>query len=329
MPLQRAWYRLNIISFLLLPVSWLYQLLVFIRRRLYLGGIKGQKKPPLPVVIVGNITVGGTGKSPLIIALVELLQANGFKPGVISRGYGGSHSGEPLSVTAMSDALVVGDEPLMIVQRTGVPLMIGQNRVAAADAMWQSNDVDVILCDDGLQHYPLARDLELSVVDVERQFGNGFCLPAGPLREPVSRLKHVDFVVYNGSLVHQYGFMLEPLIAIPLQGGGAIPVGSFVGQKVQAIAGIGHPQRFFNALVAHGLDVATTAFQDHHQYSLSDFDSTRTQPLLMTEKDAVKCRSLALENAWYVPVSADLTDGLKEDFLLQVNQLRERYRREC
>jgi tetraacyldisaccharide 4'-kinase len=282
---------------------------------------------PVPVIIVGNISVGGTGKTPLLIALCEYLVRQGYKPGVISRGYGASISGE-YSVAANDDAAACGDEPLLIKQRTGCPVMIGRDRVAAAKKLLAENDCDVILSDDGMQHYRLKRDIEIAVVDTQRKFGNGFCLPAGPLREPGSRLNKVDMVVHHGKSDHKYHFSLEFGAAINLATGEQRDVESFTAEKAHAVAGIGHPGRFFRQLQALGVDVTEHAFPDHHAYTSSDIDYADSLPILMTEKDAVKCKRLqsvntvggTYENIWAVPVSAKLSDQLGIDLTELVKQ---------
>jgi len=325
--LDHYWYSQNPIAWILLPLSWLFCAVVILRRFIYVRGWLASHGVTVPVVIVGNISVGGTGKTPLIIGLCEYLMQQGFNPGVVSRGYGASISGE-YSVTANDDATSCGDEPLLIRQRTGCPVVIGRDRVAAAKKLMAENDCDVVLSDDGMQHYRLRRDIEIAVVDAERKLGNGFCLPAGPLRETESRLGSVDMVVHHGNREAEYHFSLEFEDTVNLVTGERRPLKSFSTVTVHAVAGIGYPQRFFNQLRYQGLQVIEHAFPDHHVFSVDDIIFTDGLPVLMTEKDAVKCARLqplpssgsALENCWSVPVNADLSDRLGPDLLELIKQ---------
>ena len=267
---------------------------------------------PVPVVMVGNIAVGGTGKTPVTLAVIEALQALGARPGVLSRGYGGTGP-FPRLLGAQSTAAEVGDEPVLIARRSGVPVCVAPSRIAAGTALLAAHpEVDVLVCDDGLQHYALARDIELCVVDGARGHGNGHRLPAGPLREPPARMAACDLVLVNGGDAAAHGakalrFDLVSDEAIGLHGGVRRPLASFAGQTVDALAGIGHPQRFFDQLAAQGMAVRGHAFADHHAYTAADLAFAGAAPLLMTEKDAVKCRALALPpglEAWVVPVRA-------------------------
>ncbi len=321
------WYSQNPVAWLLLPVSAIYCLLVFLRRALYKTRLIKSYKLPVPVIIVGNITVGGTGKTPLLIALVAMLQQKGYRPGVVSRGYGGSVTGERL-VKESDDAGMIGDEPCLILKRTGCQLVVGRDRVAAAQLLLTKSDCNVILSDDGLQHYRMQRDVEIAIVDKNRQYGNGYCLPAGPLRETVSRLKQVDMVVSHcsdaesaGSTNQSLHFSLQFLDAINLKTGETRSIESFSTQPVHAVAGIGHPERFFNQLKKNDLEVITHAFADHHKFTAADFMFDNDYPVLMTEKDAVKCQGLSAENLWYVPVDAGLSQGLQQHFLSSIDAL--------
>lgn len=270
---------------------------------------------PVPVIVVGNIAVGGTGKTPITLLLIEQLRAMGRKPGVLSRGYGG-RGPFPLLVDAETAPERCGDEPALIAQRTHVPLCVAPSRVSAGRALLAAHpEVDVLVCDDGLQHYALARDLELCVIDGYRGHGNGHRLPAGPLREPVVRAADCALLLINGSDAAPYGdralrFDLIAERAVALHGEATRPLASFAGETVDAIAGIGAPQRFFDQLRRLGLTVREHAFDDHHAYSQSDVAFAGPAPLLMTEKDAVKCRRLNLPSsveAWVVPVDAHLS----------------------
>ena len=275
------------------------------------------------VVVVGNITVGGSGKTPLVIRLCRILQEAGLAPGVISRGYGSPARGLRL-VSPASDPGVVGDEPLLIAQRSGVPVIVAPDRCAAARALIKRG-IRVIVSDDGLQHYRLPRNLEICVIDGGRGLGNGRLLPAGPLREPVERLDSVDYIVINGE-----ANPLPPALAVthmslvggllrPLDGGQNWRLSQFGGCRVNAVAGIGNPGRFFDLLRHARIKVIEHAFPDHHAFQRSDFDGmSRDLPILMTEKDAVKCRHLGLENAWFLSVEAVLPAEWEEEFLRQV-----------
>jgi len=325
--LDHYWYSQNPVAWVLLPLSLLFCAVSLVRRFAYVKGLLPSYAMPVPVIIVGNISVGGTGKTPLLIALCEYLIRQGYKPGVISRGYGSSISGE-YSVAANDDAAACGDEPLLIKQRTGCPVTIGRDRVAAAKKLLAENDCNVILSDDGMQHYRLKRDIEIAVVDTLRKFGNGYCLPAGPLREPESRLQKVNMLVHHGKSDNKYHFSLEFGAAINLVTVEQKDTQSFTAGKVHAVAGIGHPERFFRQLKAVGVEVIEHAFPDHHVYTCSDIDYADNLPILMTEKDAVKCKLLQSvntvgdtnENIWAVPVSAKLSDKLGIDLIELIKQ---------
>jgi tetraacyldisaccharide 4'-kinase len=274
--------------------------------------------------VVGNLTVGGTGKTPLVIWLVERLRAMGLRPGIVLRGYGAGETGKAMTqvVEFDSDPAQVGDEALLLRLRTGVPVRVDRDRVRAARALVAA-DVNVIVADDGLQHLRLARNYEIAVIDAARGFGNGYLLPAGPLREPVTRLATVGAVVINGESgagaalaeghaqalfsMRLCGERLYPL-ATPLAGSpgadSSIALASFAGKQVHAMAGIGNPQRFFDQLRGAGLRVSEHPFPDHHRYRSPDLQFDDDLPVLMTEKDAVKCRAFAADNRWYLPVTA-------------------------
>ncbi len=259
------------------------------------------------MIIVGNITVGGSGKTPLVIRLVELLREAGYQPGIVSRGYQGGSRYWPRRVTADSDPREVGDEPVLLARRCRCPVVVDPDRVSAAQTLLRSSDCDVILADDGLQHYRLARDLEIAVIDT-RRLGNRACLPAGPLREPPGRLRSVDFVVGNG--LAQEGEVLMVLAGervVNLRDEGvSCTLKMLQGSLVHAVAGIGNPTRFFNHLRQQGIRVLEHAFPDHYDYTIEDLDFSDELPVLMTEKDAVKCRDWVDDRCWYVPVQAQL-----------------------
>lgn len=305
--LQQRWYEDRPPPWWTLPVEALYRAATSARRALYRCGWKRSERLPVPVIVVGNITVGGAGKTPLVIALVEALRERGFRPGVVSRGYGGNAQ-EPILLNDDSDPRMVGDEPALIKLRTGAPVAIGRDRPKAAGLLLEAG-ANVVIADDGLQHYALARDVEICVVDGVRRFGNARLLPAGPLREPVSRLQEVDCIVCNGGepQAGELAMHLQAADVIDLRDPTSMrALNTFAGQCVHAIAGIGHPARFFAMLREHGIEVVEHPFPDHHAYSARDLAFGDSRPVLMTEKDAVKCRFHAGENMWVVPVRACL-----------------------
>lgn len=306
--LQRRWHEPGAsVPWWTRPVAAFFGGVTSLRRDWYRRGWLRSTRLSVPVIVIGNLTVGGAGKTPLVIALVEALRARGLNPGVVSRGYGGAKR-SPQLLGMNPDPTQTGDEPALIHLRTGVPVAIGADRPAAARLLTEQG-VDVVVADDGLQHYALARDIEVCVVDGERRFGNERLLPAGPLREPLTRLRNVDFIVCNGG---------EPRageIAMRLQLNDVVSLQQpthhqslihFVGSRVHAVAGIGNPARFFDAVRAQGIEVIEHPFPDHHHFTQTDFIFDDGLPVLMTEKDAVKCRAFAKPNWWSVPVSAEL-----------------------
>ena len=307
--LQRAWYQGHPALSLLAPLEALYRRVVMARRRTFLAGRSDSYRAPVPVIVVGNITVGGTGKTPLILWLIEHCRQRGLKVGVVSRGYGAKPPAYPWRVQAQHAAAQAGDEPLLIVQRTGVPLMIDPDRARAVQALLESEPLDLILSDDGLQHYRLARDLELVLVDATRGLGNRRCLPAGPLREPADRLQSVDAVLFNGAEADSaegYGFTMRPTGLVELASGAQWPLDHFpAGQQLHAVAGIGNPQRFFTTLEALHWRPIPHPFADHASYSPGQLSFSPALPLVMTEKDAVKCRAFALPGWCYLQVQAE------------------------
>lgn len=306
---MKIWQSRSLITWLLAPFSLLFWLVSQIRRQLYRKKILPSYRPPVPVVVVGNISVGGNGKTPVVVWLVEQLQQRGLKVGVISRGYGGENRHFPQLVTAESSPQQMGDEPVLIAQRTQAPVAVSPNRQQSIELLLSHNDLDVIITDDGLQHYRLERDLEWVVVDGERRFGNGFVLPAGGLRELPRRLRSVQAVICNGKYAKpgEHSMTLAPDKAINLNTGEKRPLTDFQQMPCVAMAGIGYPPRFFTMLENLGISLkARHAFADHQSYrpeQLSALAENAT-PLLMTEKDAVKCHTFAQANWWYVPVSA-------------------------
>lgn len=308
--LQQRWYQDLPPPWWTLPVAALYRAISGLRHAFYKRGWKRSVRLPVPVVVVGNISVGGTGKTPLVIALVEALRQCGFKPGVVSRGYGGSAQG-PMVLGGDPDPRVTGDEPALIKLRTRAPVAIGRDRAAAARLLVE-DDIDVVVADDGLQHYALARDVEICVVDGARRFGNGHLLPAGPLREPLSRLECVDFIICNGGEARpgEFAMHLKTEDAFALDDPSCRrALDSFAGERVHAVAGIGHPARFFATLREQGIEPVEHPFADHHAYAARDLQFGDGLPVLMTEKDAIKCRAFARGNWWAVPVRATLPAG--------------------
>ncbi len=306
--LLAAWYDGHPALSLLRPLEWLYRRVVDGKRARFVAGEGSIYQPPVPLIVVGNITVGGTGKTPMILWLIEHCRQRGLRVGVVSRGYGAKPPQLPWRVQADQAAALAGDEPLLIVQRNGVPLMIDPDRSQAVKALLATEKLDLILSDDGLQHYRLARDLELVLIDAARGLGNGRCLPAGPLREPIERLQSVDGVLYNGASEDRdsgFAFRLQPTALVNLLTGERKPVDHFApGQAVHAVAGIGNPQRFFNTLETLHLQPVPHAFADHAEYSAAALSFEPTLPLVMTEKDAVKCRAFAAPDWWYLAVDA-------------------------
>ncbi|MGM3191282.1 tetraacyldisaccharide 4'-kinase [Dickeya dadantii subsp. dieffenbachiae] len=309
--IERIWSGRSPLYRLLLPLSLLYGLISHLIRLSYRCGWRNVWRAPVPVVVVGNLTAGGNGKTPVVIWLVEQLQQQGYRVGVVSRGYGGKTDRYPLRVTDEVTTAQAGDEPVLIYQRTGVPVAVAPKRRDAVEALLAHQPLDVIVTDDGLQHYALARDMELVVVDGVRRFGNGWWLPAGPMRERASRLRSVDAVIVNG------GEAKNGEIAMQLTAGDAVNLLTGERRTVSALpplvamAGIGHPPRFFATLKAQRCTlVREVAFADHQHWQAEELQALTAndqQPLIMTEKDAVKCRAFARANWWYLPVDAVLS----------------------
>lgn len=330
---ERHWYSVTPVSFLLFPLSLVFRAAVALRRALYRFGPFKPVRMRVPVVIVGNLTVGGTGKTPLVMWLVGLLRARGMRPGIVSRGYGGRQRA-PMAVTATSAAADCGDEAVMLAQCCNVPVWVGRDRVATARALLNAApECDVILSDDGLQHYRLARDVEIVVVDGRRGAGNGLMLPAGPLREPTTRLKTVDAIVVNVSESATVGLkaITPAAYAMSLAGsefynllnpGHRAGAQHFRGRRVHALAGIGRPERFFHHLRRLGIDFTAHPFPDHHAFTAAEVAFADAECILMTEKDAVKCRAFANEKHWVLPVAAELDPAFGETVLGKLRTLR-------
>ena len=331
--LQRAWYEKASGYWLLVPLSLLYAGVVALRRAAYRRGWLRSRRMPVPVVVIGNLVAGGTGKTPVTLFLAEALRARGFEPGIVSRGYGGKGELRPRAVTPDAVAADVGDEPLLLARRAGCPVVVGSDRSAAAEQLI-SRGVDVVLADDGLQHYRLERDFEVCVVDAERGFGNGWLLPAGPLREPLSRLAGVDAVLLNGPAgdghsslrdvaAHSPRFMLTAERAERVDGTETRPLAEFAGTGVHAVAGIGNPARFFRLLKSHGLTVVEHPLPDHAPLSEATIDELlpaeqKDCDVLMTEKDAVKLAGTHNTRLWYVPVDLVIDPAAAEALVAEV-----------
>lgn len=331
--LNRCWYGRGLDCLvargLLIPFSVLFRLLVVLRAWFYRRGWLHAERMPVPVVVVGNLTAGGAGKTPLTLALVAWLLEAGFRPGIISRGHGGTGR-QAMSVMPESDPALVGDEPVLLARRAGCPVWVGRKRAEAGRQLLVFHpEVDVLVADDGLQHYALGRDVEIVVVDGQRGLGNGWMLPAGPLREPPRRMQSVTAVVMNGD-AHPGLAVPQPFFRMRLRGdrlqnlldpAQAVPASALADGPVHAVAGIGNPQRFFDALAAKGLAVVPHAFPDHHAFKPEDLPPGR---LVMTEKDAVKIAPLAqergLRDCWVLAVDAELEPGLKELMLSLLNK---------
>ena len=358
--LTREWQHNSPWQIFLRPVSWLFRLLVALRRRAYQFNLFKSSSVGVPVIVVGNISVGGTGKTPLVLALVDMLTRRGMHCGIVTRGYNRRAdvpSEIPIHITPnLPPGSVISDEATLLARRAGVPVYASANRVEAAEALLRNHgDVDVIISDDGLQHYALRRDIEICVIDGARGLGNGALLPAGPLREPASRLNAVDAIVVNGNAIHpeikpdrrgrewpqgpigravasparpstpRFDMMLANETFINLQSDRRLEqsdaLAAFHGKHIHALAGIGNPQRFFSHLAALGLELGTTQpFPDHHDYRADDFSGVEAGIILMTEKDAVKCAAFADERMWFMQVVAVLPPDFADFILDKLHQ---------
>jgi tetraacyldisaccharide 4'-kinase len=316
--LNQIWYHRKTPPWWMLPLALAYGAVSGSRRFLYAKRLRKSTRISCPVVVIGNLSVGGTGKTPLVCWLVARLVERGWRPGVVTRGYGGSSRNVRL-IEPTDDPNLVGDESILLARRTVVPVAAGSDRPAAAQLLVNAG-CDVIVSDDGLQHYPLARDCEIVVIDGDRRFGNGWLLPAGPLRETPARLAAADAIVVNGGRALLDGALsmrIEAKSALTLIGGSAKALTEFAGHSVHAIAGIGNPERFFNMLRAHGIEVTGHPLADHARLQSADITFADDRPVLMTEKDAVKCSRIADQRHWYVPVSAGF-DGGESSALLEI-----------
>ena len=309
--LARAWYSGATWLWLLRPLELLYRLVVGVRRSCYRHGILPVYVSPVPVIMVGNITAGGTGKTPVVMSLVAELQASGRSVGVVSRGYGGSSNSYPLLVEPDTPATECGDEPLLMRRATGCSVAVDPNRPRAVRRLLAETDVDVVISDDGLQHYALGRDFELVLIDGKRLLGNGWCLPAGPLREPPTRVSAADAVIYRDGSSEASSFHYAPGELMRLVDGTNKPFSpTAVGEEVYGVAGIGQPDQFFLMLEEAGFRVRRRPFPDHHAFTAADFKDMTDLPIIMTAKDAVKCVRFAGPGAWQLTIRAVLPDGV-------------------
>lgn len=325
---ERGWYNASKLNFILLPLTGLFWLLSSIRKLLFKFGIKQQVASKLPVIVVGNISVGGTGKTPFVIYLIELLKQHGFKPAIVSRGYGADKSDEfpfPRLVTQELPINMSGDEPKLLHLRTQCPVVISPDRAQAVQFVYDNTDANVVISDDGLQHYKMARDIEIVLLDALRMFGNGWLLPVGPLRELPSRLKSVDLTLINsGSAVvddhNEKDYQLSSDVAYNLLN----PSNKLAqSSKVHLVSGIGNPQRFLTTVETFGYQVESTLwFADHHQFTAADFDRfSDNDIILMTEKDAVKCQGFAKQNWFVLPISAVISNKVEQQLIELIKQL--------
>ncbi|EDN68131.1 Tetraacyldisaccharide-1-P 4'-kinase [Beggiatoa sp. PS] len=333
MKLDDLWYGNHPLSLALIPFSWLFCAIVKIRQKAYQYNLLTSHRVSVPVIIVGNLSVGGTGKTPLVIWLAKFLTQQGFKPGIISRGYGGHAKKWPQPVYPDSDPNLVGDEPILLARHSDCPVVVAPQRILAAQNLLKNHPCNVIISDDGLQHYALHREIEIVVVDENRRYGNQHCLPAGPLREPMSRLLNIDFLVIKknpklklwtpksktlalGFSMHYTAQSLKRVDNNTI----SQPLSKLVGKTVHAIAGIGYPEKFFNELRDNDLTLHCHTFPDHYYYKNSDIQFNDNLPIIMTEKDAVKCQPIASPKHWYLPIEAKIADTFKTELL---NKLKE------
>jgi tetraacyldisaccharide 4'-kinase len=320
--LQFSWYNESKITVFLKPLSWLYCSIVLLRKYLYQFRIFKSYQLTVPVIIVGNITVGGNGKTPLVIWLAHQLKQAGYRPGIISRGYGGQAKKWPQQVRPDSDPLIVGDEAIVISRRTACPMAVGPDRVETGRALIKYSNCDIVISDDGMQHYRLKRNIEIAVVNGYTQFGNELCLPAGPLREPIKRLDKVNFIVTNGALReinkkhlkiiadHNMTYKGNELCALR-EDENKIPLSNFENKQVHVIVAIANPSPFFESLRKFKIDLIEHVFMDHYIFKESDLKFDDDLSIIMTEKDAVKCRRFDINNCWYLPITCDISNSLE------------------
>ncbi len=317
--LESSWYKKRVWLWILRPFSFLFSLIVTKRRKNFLTKSTKTWKPKVPVVVIGNILVGGTGKTPLVISLANSLKKMGYKPGIISRGYGGRAKKYPLVIKDDTSVIHSGDEPLIIYKNTSCPVYISPNRVDACKKLEKETDCNVIISDDGMQHYSLGRDIEIAVFDGDRGIGNKFLLPAGPLREPITRLNSVDFIVSSNSSFSEkdykedYIFTLRPVKWVRIHDEVSYEIRDWPLRKyVNAVAGIGNPSKFFKLLTSLGFKFSKNSFPDHYQFHPDDLVFSNNLPIIMTEKDAVRCSNVVYKNLWYLKVDVDISTSFVE-----------------
>jgi len=327
----RAWYDTNWLTWILWPFSQLFKILIVARKYVYQ---RQTTTTPctVPVIVVGNITVGGTGKTPMVIALAKAMRAQGFCPAIITRGYGAKKTiSKPMLLTDSESPEQVSDEALLLKSKTNCPVVVGKDRLTAISVLLSHHpEVDLILSDDGLQHYKMPRAIEIVMVG-ERKWGNGFCLPAGPLREPVTRLSKVDYVVYKSACHGKPWFVENHLSSVlyHLHTMEPLPMDTFRHQTVHAVAAIGDPQQFFSMLKEKQLEIIEHVFSDHYLYQKEDFHFNDNLPILITEKDAVKCQSLALKNVWVVPLETTVQNKMIESLVRKLRDGQKTARYSC
>ncbi|NOQ35329.1 MAG: tetraacyldisaccharide 4'-kinase [Methylococcaceae bacterium] len=319
---NKLWYEDYYVAAWLSPLSFLYIDIVRFRRFLYRKGFLKSTKLTVPVVVVGNITVGGTGKTPLVIFLAQQLQQRGFKVGIVTRGYSGNNENWPLRVYKSTKAAHAGDEAVLIASQTDCPVAAAPLRVEAAQLLINKDACDIILTDDGLQHYALQRDIEIVVIDGQRRFGNNYFLPCGPLREPQERIQEADFVIINGGKTQddEISMTLAADSAVNLVTHERKSLSEFKMQNCHALAAIGNPQRFFKMLATLGLKTENHTFPDHHRFRAKDINFDDNNAVLMTEKDAVKCHEFSNAKHWAVPVTPQLPDSFLEQLLVLIKE---------
>ena len=318
--LERVWYQNGKGRFLLYPLTALYCAVNQYQRKKQTQNLP---EIPCPIIVVGNITVGGTGKTPLTIYITQLLQQEGFKPAIITRGYGGKAPTWPQSVKAETNPALVGDEAVLMASRTGVPVYAGANRLESIQQLLERHDVDVIISDDGMQHYKMPRDIQIAVIDASRMLGNEYCLPAGPLREKKERLDTCDFVILNGGEDAKppwFNMALQGDTLYNLKTNETVPLAEFKDQTVNAVTGIGNPHRFYKTLEQGGLSLKSHSFADHHAFIESDLNFQDDHPIIMTEKDAVKCKAFGEKSMWVLPVEASLNAAFDNQLMELINK---------
>jgi len=318
------WYDAKPWGKVLWPLSKLFEYSVILRKYCYDHNIFAKYRAAVPVIIVGNLTVGGTGKTPLVIYLAHMLAANGYRPGIVSRGYKGQVK-SVIMVSPHSNPKVVSDEAVLLANRSQCPVMVSKKRAVGVQQLIQHNKVNVIICDDGLQHYGLQRDIEIAVIDGVRMFGNGYSLPMGPLREPETRLESVDLIVVSGKPRSDRELAME-LVCTGVYSlkdpENTRDLKSFKGAQVHAVAGIGYPEKFFQHLRHTGLDIIPHPFPDHHEFSPIDIEFADNKLVLMTEKDAVKTKHFASDRHWVVAISAKLPKSFEQTLLRLIKELK-------